>query len=77
MAVTAETEIDLEEVGRELAEARPQDILQWGVATYWPDLTMATALQSAEALLKVCLRLSVSVRTGHTTQQILHRRFLK
>src|SRR4051812_11249893 len=34
---------DLDEANRRLAEATPWEILRWGVETYHPRLTMATA----------------------------------
>jgi phosphoadenosine phosphosulfate reductase len=43
MATDLMTAMDLSAVNRELADARPQDILRWAVETYGPKLTMATA----------------------------------
>ena len=43
MATETITAVDLDAANRELADARPQDVLRWAVETYGPKLTMATA----------------------------------
>ncbi len=43
MSLETLNDVDLAEVNRRLDGATPQDILRWGVQTYFPKLTMATA----------------------------------
>lgn len=43
MSAETATTIDLEEANRSLAAATPWEILRWGVETFFPKLTMATA----------------------------------
>src|SRR3954452_12503923 len=43
MSVEPATTIDLDEANRSLDAATPWEILRWGVETFFPKLTMATA----------------------------------
>lgn len=43
MVTDASERVDFEAANRSLAEAKPQEILEWAVRTYFPKLTMATA----------------------------------
>src|SRR5919201_1368710 len=43
MAIELQAAPDLSEANRRLAQATPWEVLRWGVATYFPRLTMATA----------------------------------
>src|SRR6476620_11294520 len=43
MATEAAPRLDLEEAKRRLIDATPWEILRWGVETFYPRLTMATA----------------------------------
>jgi phosphoadenosine phosphosulfate reductase len=79
-AVGERAAIDLEAVNRQLDGASPEEILRWGVETYYPRLTMATAFgPEGCAILHMLSRIEPKVRvfnldTGYQFAETLHLR---
>ena len=81
--MTAETGgrgVDLQEANRRLEGASPQEILRWGVETFYPKLTMATAFgPEGCAILHMLSRIEPKVRvfnldTGYQFAETLQLR---
>src|SRR5882757_7677662 len=79
-AVGNRTAVDLEDVSRQLDGASPEEILRWGVETYFPRLTMATAFgPEGCAILHMLSRIEPKVRvfnldTGYQFAETLQLR---
>src|SRR6478609_11200509 len=79
-AVGERQEVDLAEVSRRLDGAGPEEILRWGVETYFPRLTMATAFgPEGCAILHMLAKIEPRVRvfnldTGYQFEETLRLR---